>query len=150
MNYSVPGTLIYASPFVFLLPKFVTVSSTVQLRPLGLQRFDWSLQVSQQVSPGVTVKTQLCGCGGYTDLFPFFSPVSVSVSSPWLPVGSQMFSNPSLYLIVSFSSLFLKTFCLFIFRERGRKGERGRETPMCGCLSCAPHQGPGVQPRHVP
>ena len=36
-----------------------------------------------------------------------------------------------------------------IFRERGREGERGRETSMCGCLSCAPNWGPGPQPRHV-
>ena len=26
---------------------------------------------------------------------------------------------------------------------------RGRETSMCGCLSCAPNWGPGPQPRHV-
>ena len=30
----------------------------------------------------------------------------------------------------------------------GRK--RGRETSMCGCLSHTSHQGPGLQPRHVP
>ena len=30
----------------------------------------------------------------------------------------------------------------------GRK--RGRETSMCGCLSCAPYWGPSRQPRHVP
>ena len=29
----------------------------------------------------------------------------------------------------------------------GRKRER--ETSMCGCLSCVPHQEPGPQPRHV-
>ena len=27
---------------------------------------------------------------------------------------------------------------------------RGRETSVCGCLSCGPHWGPGLQPRHVP
>ena len=37
---------------------------------------------------------------------------------------------------------------LFIFRERER--ERARETSMCGCLSCTPNLGPGLQPRHVP
>ena len=26
----------------------------------------------------------------------------------------------------------------------------GRETSMCGCLSCAPYWGPNPQPRHVP
>ena len=30
----------------------------------------------------------------------------------------------------------------------GRK--RGKETSMCGCLSCPPYWGPGLQPRHVP
>ena len=31
--------------------------------------------------------------------------------------------------------------------QGGRR--RGREKSMCGCLSCAPHWGPGLQPRHV-
>ena len=45
---------------------------------------------------------------------------------------------------------FLKWFYLFMFRKRGRKGERGRETPT-GCLSHPQvYQGPGLQPRHVP
>ena len=40
---------------------------------------------------------------------------------------------------------------LFIFRERGREGERGRETSMCGCLSYVTPTGdlaynPGVCP----
>ena len=39
---------------------------------------------------------------------------------------------------------------LFIFRERGREGERRKETSMCGCLSHAPYWGLGLQPRHVP
>ena len=38
---------------------------------------------------------------------------------------------------------FFKT--LFIFREGGREGERGRETSMCGCLPCALYWGPGLQ-----
>ena len=38
---------------------------------------------------------------------------------------------------------------LFIFRERGREGEK-RETSMCGCLLCTPFWGPGLQSRHVP
>ena len=39
---------------------------------------------------------------------------------------------------------------LFIFREGGTEGERGRETSMCGCHSCTPYWGPGPQPRNVP
>ena len=47
--------------------------------------------------------------------------------------------------------LFLKKIS-FIFLERGEGKEKGegRETSTCGCLSCAPHWGPGPQPRHVP
>ena len=43
-------------------------------------------------------------------------------------------------------------FTLFIFRERGREGEREREKYHCvvGCLSRAPYWGPGLQPRLVP
>ena len=47
------------------------------------------------------------------------------------------------------SDFFLR-FYLFIFRERGREGERRIETSMCGCLSRALYWGPGLQPRHVP
>ena len=49
-----------------------------------------------------------------------------------------------------------KIFHLFIFRERGREGEKEgekhwclRETSIC-CLSNIPKWGPGPQPRHVP
>ena len=37
-----------------------------------------------------------------------------------------------------FFKFFKIIFCLFIFRERGKEGERSRETLMCGCLSLAP------------
>ena len=52
--------------------------------------------------------------------------------------------------------LFFSKFYLFIFRERGRKGEREGEKHPCeretfiGCLLQAPNQGPGLQPRPVP
>ena len=39
---------------------------------------------------------------------------------------------------------------LFIFRQRVREEERGRETLLCGCLSHSPYWGPGPKPRHVP
>ena len=42
---------------------------------------------------------------------------------------------------IQFLIVFWKWFYLFIFRERGREGERGRETSMCGCLSRAPSLG---------
>ena len=42
---------------------------------------------------------------------------------------------------------FKKRFYLFL--ERRREGERGRETTMCGCLSRSPCWGPGPHPRHM-
>ena len=42
-------------------------------------------------------------------------------------------------------------FYLFIFREKGRQGERGGVKHQCVVAPCAtPHLGPGLQPRHVP
>ena len=41
---------------------------------------------------------------------------------------------------------FFLRFYLFLFEE----GKGGRETSVCGCLSCTPPWGPGPQPRHVP
>ena len=53
--------------------------------------------------------------------------------------------------------IFKKDFIyLFVFRERGREGEREGEKHQCvretsiSCLFYAPNQGPGLQPRHVP
>ena len=48
-------------------------------------------------------------------------------------------------------SNFFKRFYLFIylFLETNRGRKRGRETSVSGCLSCAPHWGPGLQPRSV-
>ena len=57
-------------------------------------------------------------------------------------------------LFLSFSFCSLKI--LFIFRERGREGERGRERSMCKrniswlALSCPQTRKPGPQPRPVP
>ena len=51
---------------------------------------------------------------------------------------------------------FLKKDFIYSFLERGEGKERGRETLMCernssiGCLSHAPNQGLGLQPRHMP
>ena len=60
-------------------------------------------------------------------------------------------SNRSFWLcyttVARVSHIFLKDF--FYFLERGREGERGRETSI-GCLSYAPSWASGLQPRHVP
>ena len=63
-------------------------------------------------------------------------------------VRSQVHGPVSLLLISWF--LFLKD--IIYFRQRGREGgrKRGRETSVCGCLSCAPYWGPGPQSRHEP
>ena len=39
---------------------------------------------------------------------------------------------------------------LILERGEGKEKERERNTSMCGCLSCAPYWGCGLQPRHVP
>ena len=48
--------------------------------------------------------------------------------------------------------MFKKILFIYLFLERGREGEREGEKHqcVCGCLSCAPHGGPGQKPRHVP
>ena len=38
-------------------------------------------------------------------------------------------------------SFFFKDF-IYLFLDRGEGKERGRETSMCGCLSCIPNWGP--------
>ena len=45
---------------------------------------------------------------------------------------------------------FFKILFTHFYREGKRERKRGREISMCGCLSSAPHWGPGPQPRHVP
>ena len=45
---------------------------------------------------------------------------------------------------------FLKRFYVFIFRERGRAGERETEKHPCVVSSHTPNRGPGPQPSHVP
>ena len=46
--------------------------------------------------------------------------------------------------------LFKKDFIyLFLDRGEGREKEMERKKSMRGCLLCAPHWGPGPQPRHV-
>ena len=56
----------------------------------------------------------------------------------------------STFLIQFRICLFLIKVFIYLFRERGREGERERETSICGCLSHAPYWGTGLQPRHVP
>ena len=63
----------------------------------------------------------------------------------------QFCFNPLLTLyILKLLPFIFKRFYLFIFREGKGGRKRGRETPVCGCLSRAPYWGPGLKPRHVP
>ena len=55
----------------------------------------------------------------------------------------------SFNLCTTFLTDFLLRFYLFIFRQRGREGEREGEKHQCVVASHV-HQSPGLQPRHVP
>ena len=46
-------------------------------------------------------------------------------------------------------TLFFLKILFIYFKQRGREGEREGEKYLCGCLSCTPYWGPGLQPRHV-
>ena len=63
--------------------------------------------------------------------------------------------NPVLFqlqymLKITLLFYFVKILFIYFYREGKGRRKRGRETSMCGCLSCAPYWGPGTQPRHVP
>ena len=53
-------------------------------------------------------------------------------------------------IFLSLFLLFFWRFYLFIFREGKGGRKRGKQTSMCGCLSCTPYCGPGPQLRHMP
>ena len=74
----------------------------------------------------------------------------------YIPMACIWRSGAVLLKVKSFDC-FLNTFFyfwIFFFKDfiyfLERRGERKRETSMCGCLSRAPHWGPGPQPRHMP
>ena len=48
------------------------------------------------------------------------------------------------------TACFFKILSIYSLRERKGRRKKEGETSMCGCLSRAPHWGPGPQPRHVP
>ena len=77
----------------------------------------------------------------------FFGPVHLLCSSLGCVLshlGTASYLVP-VGLLLSFLS-FLKVLFIYLFFER----KRGRETSMCGCLSCTPNWGPGPQSRHMP
>ena len=64
--------------------------------------------------------------------------------------NSTVFSKWSFKILFSFFLFFLKILFIYFWREGKWGRKRGREISMCGCLSCVPYWGPGLQPRHVP
>ena len=66
----------------------------------------------------------------------------------------SLLNTPPQILIFRWLRGFLKKLYLFVFRERGREGEREGEKHLCAreilVLFYALNQGPGSQPRHVP
>ena len=79
---------------------------------------------------------------------PLFKELGVMLCH--LEEGRIYLNYMKFFCVRDLSSLlfFFKDF-IYLFLERGREGERGRETSMCGHLSCSPYWGPGLQPRHV-
>ena len=71
--------------------------------------------------------------------------LTYAVSCHWVALGLHL----SLEVRRIFKKIFLKDFS-YIYKKRGREGERECETSMCGCLSHSPNWQPGLQPRHVP
>ena len=101
----------------------------------------WLYHMLFNYSPGVRYSDSFkCLLSEMALWWPFLPPnlwLLLRSESPWLGMNS-------------FSSSFFKRFYLFIFTEVKRRGMRGRETSTCGCLSHAPHWGPGPQSRYVP
>ena len=62
------------------------------------------------------------------------------------PVRRLLLSSLSLKI----NKILKKRFYWFIFRERGREGERKGEKHQCVVASCPPYWGSGLQPKHVP
>ena len=89
------------------------------------------------------------------------SPLFMSMDHVYKFCGYSIFYTvlyiPMAILELPICTSFLKkTLFIFIFRERGREGEREEEKHGCvtdtliGSLWHTPSWGPGPQPRHVP
>ena len=86
-------------------------------------------------------------------LFLMFAFSSGSVLSVWRTLLSSSFRTGLLAtesLSCPSSALFCFLRFLFIFRVRGKKGEREKNIDVWLPLVCPPYWGPGLQPRHVP
>ena len=80
----------------------------------------------------------------------FFISLSELIASQDKSTNLTLIAKFSLFKILFFLNFsFFRDF-IYLFLDRGKGKEKGRETSMCGCLSRAPYWGPGLQPRHVP
>ena len=118
-------------------------------RPRGKPHGDWEPEESvknhadqqtEQGEMGAGSKAEEGGLLGRGDM------PRVRLSSEGDVPSSLRFCQSSFFL-----SFFLKIFYLFIFRERGREGEREREKHQCVAVSFAPSSGdlacnPGMYP----
>ena len=114
---------------------------TIRKKHITLIRYLMHMFIFNYPQPGNGVTAVVC-CIYYSFLdwhHILILPNSLSWScSPSLIINGSPFT-PKSVLVLSF--LFLKNILFyFIFRERGREGERGRET-WIGCLSYAPWLG---------
>ena len=69
----------------------------------------------------------------------------------------EIFKRLKIFFLFSYLSIFcIFVKILFIFRERGKEGERQRKKHRCeretliGCLAHASNMGPGLQLSHAP
>ena len=80
----------------------------------------------------------------------YFENIDYILHSPWKESRISGILGKSVGQPIKCSiSIFLKIVFIYLFyteRKGGRK--RGRETPVCGCLLQAPHQ--GLDPAHNP
>ena len=75
----------------------------------------------------------------------------------WIKLSNLSLSDMYLFLLdstmMSESAIYVSFFfkILFIFRQRGREGEREGEKHQCVVATHAPpNWGPGLKPKHVP
>ena len=116
---------------------------------------DWGGPSLREVFPAAAVRAVLGSMGLLEFVQVTYCPslrFSFIANGPWRRKleqerllrgrGQRVFGANQVFLLLLFR--------YYLFSDRGEGRKRGRETSVCGCLSCAPYWGPGPQPRHVP